>query len=68
MRTRKLGYTNLELTAVVLGTRAISGARRPRQIKETAPAAEADLSEDDICKIEQLLIEREQKSITYELT
>jgi hypothetical protein len=61
MRNRKLGYTNLGLTGVGLGTRAIVGARRPEQIRETAPAAEIDLSEGDICKIEQIPAEREQR-------
>ncbi len=42
-------------------TAAIAGARRPGQIKETAPAADITLSEDDIKEIEALLKERDRK-------
>jgi aryl-alcohol dehydrogenase-like predicted oxidoreductase len=40
-------------------TAAIVGARNPEQIKETAPAADWDLSEKDIEEIERLLAKRE---------
>jgi aryl-alcohol dehydrogenase-like predicted oxidoreductase len=39
-------------------TAAIAGARRKGQIKETAPAADKQLSADDIAEIEELLKER----------
>lgn len=42
-------------------TSAIVGARRPEQILETAPAADWNLSREDIDEIEKLLIERDQK-------
>ncbi len=42
-------------------TAAIAGARRPNQIIETAPAADWNLSENDIEEIEQLLAERQAK-------
>jgi len=42
-------------------TAAIVGARNPQQIKETAPAADWILSEQDIEQIEQLLAKREAK-------
>jgi aryl-alcohol dehydrogenase-like predicted oxidoreductase len=42
-------------------TAAIAGARRPDQIIETAPASDWNLSTEDIEKMEQLLIEREEK-------
>lgn len=42
-------------------TAAIVGARRPSQIKETAPAADWKLSEKDIEEIEQLLNRRQAK-------
>jgi len=42
-------------------TAAIVGARNPQQIIETAPAADWDLSEKDIEKIERLLAKREAK-------
>jgi len=42
-------------------TAAIAGARRPDQIKETAPASDWNLSAEDIKEIEQLLAEREEK-------
>jgi aryl-alcohol dehydrogenase-like predicted oxidoreductase len=42
-------------------TAAIAGARRPGQIKETAPAGDWSLSEKDIQEIEVLLAERQAK-------
>ena len=39
-------------------TAAIVGARKPQQIKETAPASDWNLSEKDIEEIEQLLSQR----------
>jgi len=42
-------------------TAAIVGARRPSQIEETAPAAEWELSDEDIETIDALLEEREQR-------
>lgn len=42
-------------------TAAIVGARKPQQIKETAPAADSQLPADDIEKIEQLLAQRLEK-------
>ncbi len=42
-------------------TAAIAGARRPDQIKETAPASDWNLSQEDIEEIEQLLAERQAK-------
>ncbi len=45
-------------------TAAIVGARRPRQILETAPASDWDLSKEDIEQIEQLLAERQAKLST----
>lgn len=42
-------------------TAAIVGARNPKQITETAPAADWELSEKDIEEIEQLLAERQAK-------
>ncbi|MDD5063585.1 MAG: aldo/keto reductase [Phycisphaerae bacterium] len=42
-------------------TAAIVGARRPSQIKETAPAADWKLAAEDIEQIEQLLKERQEK-------
>ena len=42
-------------------TAAIVGARKPKQITETAPAADWELSEKDIEEIEQLLAERQAK-------
>jgi aryl-alcohol dehydrogenase-like predicted oxidoreductase len=42
-------------------TAAIVGARRPSQIRETAPAAEWNLSRQDIAEIEKLLAQRERK-------
>jgi aryl-alcohol dehydrogenase-like predicted oxidoreductase len=42
-------------------TAAIVGARRPEQIKETAPANDWRLSQNDIAKIEKLLAERQAK-------
>ena len=42
-------------------TAAIAGARRPDQIKETAPASDWNLSAEDIEEIEQLLAERQAK-------
>ena len=38
-------------------TSAIVGARRPGQITETAKAADVELSQEDINKIEKLLVE-----------
>jgi len=49
-------------------TAAIVGARRPEQIKETAPAADVELSGDDIREIEQLLTKRQQRLNPNELT
>lgn len=43
-------------------TAAIVGARRPRQITETAPASDWNLSEEDIEAIEKLLAERQAKT------
>jgi aryl-alcohol dehydrogenase-like predicted oxidoreductase len=40
-------------------TAAIVGARRPGQIRETAPAAGWNLSRQDIAEIEKLLAERQ---------
>jgi aryl-alcohol dehydrogenase-like predicted oxidoreductase len=40
---------------------AIVGARRPEQIKETAPAGDWNLSQEDIAEIEGLLSERQAK-------
>lgn len=45
-------------------TAAIVGARRPEQIKETAPASDWNLTEKDIEEIEQLLAQRQAKLIT----
>jgi aryl-alcohol dehydrogenase-like predicted oxidoreductase len=42
-------------------TAAIVGARRPEQIKETAPAGDWNLSQEDITEIENLLSERQAK-------
>jgi aryl-alcohol dehydrogenase-like predicted oxidoreductase len=42
-------------------TAAIVGARRPSQIRETAPAADWNLSRPDIAEIEKLLAQRERK-------
>jgi aryl-alcohol dehydrogenase-like predicted oxidoreductase len=42
-------------------TAAIVGARRPAQIRETAPASDWTLTEKDIAEIEKLLAAREQK-------
>jgi aryl-alcohol dehydrogenase-like predicted oxidoreductase len=42
-------------------TAAIVGARRSDQIQETAPAADWNLSEEDIAAIEALLAQREEK-------
>ncbi|MBN2270820.1 MAG: aldo/keto reductase [Sedimentisphaerales bacterium] len=42
-------------------TAAIVGARNPAQIKETAPAADWSLNEEDIREIEVLLAERQAK-------
>lgn len=42
-------------------TAAIVGARRPAQIRETAPAADWKLSKKDIEEIERLLTERQAK-------
>ncbi len=42
-------------------TAAIVGARRPRQILETAPASDWNLSKEDIEQIERLLVERQEK-------
>jgi aryl-alcohol dehydrogenase-like predicted oxidoreductase len=42
-------------------TAAIVGARKPEQIKETAPAGDWELSEDDINEIEILLTEWKRK-------
>jgi aryl-alcohol dehydrogenase-like predicted oxidoreductase len=42
-------------------TAAIVGARRPSQIRETAPAADWNLSRQDIAEIEKLLAAREKK-------
>ena len=42
-------------------TAAIVGARRPRQIVETAPAGDWKLTEEDIAEIEQLLADRQAK-------
>lgn len=42
-------------------TAAIAGARRPAQIRETAPAADWELSKKDIERIEKLLAKREAK-------
>lgn len=42
-------------------TAAIAGARRPDQIKETAPASDWNLSVEDVEEIEQLLVERQTK-------
>jgi len=42
-------------------TAAIVGARRPAQIEETAPAADFELSKEDIEEIEKLLAERQRK-------
>jgi aryl-alcohol dehydrogenase-like predicted oxidoreductase len=42
-------------------TSAIVGARRPSQIRETAPAADWNLSKQDIAEIERLLAQRERK-------
>jgi aryl-alcohol dehydrogenase-like predicted oxidoreductase len=42
-------------------TAAIVGARRKGQISETAPAADVELSNDDINEIEELLKERDRK-------
>ncbi len=42
-------------------TAAIVGARRPEQIKETAPAGDWNLSQEDIAEIENLLSERQAK-------
>jgi aryl-alcohol dehydrogenase-like predicted oxidoreductase len=42
-------------------TAAIAGARRPDQIKETAPASNWNLSQEDIEEIEQLLARRRAK-------
>ncbi|MFA6185852.1 MAG: aldo/keto reductase [Phycisphaerae bacterium] len=52
-----IGWTlrNKEVTA------AIVGARRAGQIGETAPAADVELSGDDINEIEELLKERDRK-------
>jgi aryl-alcohol dehydrogenase-like predicted oxidoreductase len=46
-----IGWT-LRNTAV---TAAIVGARRKGQISETAPAADVELSDDDIAEIETIL-------------
>ncbi|UCC97713.1 MAG: aldo/keto reductase [Phycisphaerales bacterium] len=43
-------------------TAAIAGARRPEQILETAPAADWELSQEDIDQIEQLLAERKTRT------
>jgi aryl-alcohol dehydrogenase-like predicted oxidoreductase len=42
-------------------TAAIVGARRPEQIKETAPAGDWNLSQEDITEIENLLREHQAK-------
>ena len=42
-------------------TAAIVGARKPEQIRETAPASDWDLGQDDIQQIEKLLIDFERK-------
>ncbi len=42
-------------------TAAIVGARRPQQTKETAPAADINLNEQDVEEIEELLERRLQK-------
>jgi aryl-alcohol dehydrogenase-like predicted oxidoreductase len=42
-------------------TAAIAGARRPDQIRETAPAADWRLSENDIEEIERLLAKRQAR-------
>jgi len=42
-------------------TAAIVGARKPEQIKETAPAGDWNLSKEDIAEIENLLSERKAK-------
>jgi aryl-alcohol dehydrogenase-like predicted oxidoreductase len=42
-------------------TAAIVGARKPAQIEETAPAADWNLTKNDIAEIELLLAERERK-------
>ncbi len=42
-------------------TAAIVGARKPSQIAETAPAADWNLTKNDVAEIEKLLIERETK-------
>ncbi len=60
MQARKLGYSDLHLTTVGLGTWAIVGARRPSQIEETALAGDWALLEDDVAQIDALLAEREQ--------
>jgi aryl-alcohol dehydrogenase-like predicted oxidoreductase len=41
-------------------TAAIAGARHPKQIEETAPAADWALSQEDIAAIDKLLSEREK--------
>ncbi len=45
-------------------TAAIVGARKPKQILETAPASDWDLNEEDIEQIEQLLAEHQAKLST----
>ncbi len=45
-------------------TAAIVGARRPGQIAETAPAADWNLSQEDIEEIEKLLARREKRLAT----
>jgi len=42
-------------------TAAIVGSRRPEQIKETAPAGDWNLTEDEIEEIETLLTKRQEK-------
>jgi aryl-alcohol dehydrogenase-like predicted oxidoreductase len=42
-------------------TAAIVGARRPEQIKETAPAGDWNLSQEDIMEVENLLREHQAK-------
>ena len=42
-------------------TAAIVGARKPGQIKETAPAADIILSSDDISEIEEILKKRSKE-------
>jgi len=69
MQKRQLGYTDLQLTTVGLGTWAMGGPGSvgwgpqddDEAIAETSAASDFQLSAEDIEEIERLLAERQEK-------